>query len=75
MLGAVSKIEGDGGPDDWDDVDGRYDSCGDIGLEMVSGELFVLKVTRAVARRLGVGGDLPTWAVEDHSDEIVAASS
>lgn len=42
---------------------------------MISGELFALNVTRAVARRLGVSGDLPTWAVEDHLEEVVAASS
>lgn len=75
MFGAVSRMEGDGGPEDRDEVDGRYDDCEDSGLETTSGELLVSNFTCAVARRIGACGELPTWAREDHLDELVAASS
>lgn len=56
-------------------MDGRYEDCEDRGLETTSGELLVLNLTRAVARRVGACGELPTRAIEDHLDELVAASS
>ena len=78
-LGAVSSIDGDcaRGKEEVDE-EGRYERYvrrEEEGLGFPGGEPCFLKCTRAVTRRLGYSIFLPTWAEEDHWEDIALASS